>query len=165
VEEAVVTPENDRIRRLLEGLAHDEREIRPPDSLERRVLEAWDERHSRPAPLGGHRSLVRPAAWAGLVLAASLAAVLVWKPPAEPQRPAESAPAAVEDTYLQWLDDDPASLQTVRVRATGAALTSMGLPFADLYEGDERVDIELVVGPDGTRRGARLLPQTGEDGF
>ena len=60
---------------------------------------------------------------------------------------------------LAWLDPEPGSLQIVHVRVASAALAAQGYALSD-PDGDGLVDLEVIVGADGTARGVRIAPAT-----
>jgi hypothetical protein len=168
VEEVLVTTRgDDRIEARLDELARADRGITPPEGLEARVLQAWDQR----APAAEAR-VPRAAGWPWVLMGGAMAASLVAgllvrgrdvSPVAVPRLAPVEAVAPI-DPDLQWLDDDPASLRVVRLRVTRDALQAMGMTVNQGH-GADVVEVELIVGPEGARRAARLVPASAQEEF
>jgi hypothetical protein len=167
VEEGVVTHDerHSDIGARLRHLAEADRRLAPPTGLEDRVLQAWDQRasrHKRAARIDrGHWVLVSASGAAVLVAGA---AVWLLSSSATPITTAPIASSAPADSHLLWLDDDPSSLEVYRLRATPALLSSMGMATPDI-DTSGLVEIELIVGADGARRGTRLVPAITREEF
>ena len=152
---------------LLGELARETRGLDPPAELEARVMRAWGDRAPARAVPSVSRPWLRWAIAGGSLAASLVCGALLWPRSGDRLAPAGDPVAQIPaspDAYLQWLDDDPASLQVVRLRVTRDALGAMGVATASYGEGD-MVEIELVVGPDGARRAARLVPATAQEDF
>ena len=152
------------VKALLRDIAHLDRHASVPDAVEERVLRAWDERANESST----RPVLGQVRWKWAVVGTGVAACLAAgvsvcdRRQVTPQPPVPSTPMLALDSYLWWLDDDPSSLQVVHLRATRATLSSMGVALPGV-ESDGPLYIELVVGPDGARRGARLVLPTAQE--
>jgi hypothetical protein len=154
--EETVTLSASEIKARLDELAREEQQAQLPPHIEQRVLHAWDERS---ATSSGH-AVRRSSSWRWASLAATLlvgvctALISLNRQPASEQGVASTLRES--DVYLQWLDDDPASLQVVRLRATVGALASMGVVLVGV-DTEAPIEVEVIIGPDGGRRSARLI--------
>jgi hypothetical protein len=159
----VVSPSDPlaEVKGVLRDIARLDQRTSVPDAVEARVLRVWDERAVKRSARRAPRKVWWIGAAAAAVAAACVATVLVVRRESHetPRAVDASRPPDTLDSYLRWLDDDPSSLQVVRLRATRATLSSLGVAVPGI-ESDGPFDIELVVGPDGARRGARLLLPT-----
>lgn len=145
----------------LKALAREDEGLAARPHVEARVMQAWDE--ARGTGAGRRRSYLMAALRiaAAMVLAAS--AAYWWGggavPPAglEPVvEPAVTASWPSSET-LAWLDPEPESLQIVHVRVASASLAAQGYALSD-PDGDGLVELEVIVGADGTARGVRVIP-------
>jgi len=162
-------PDEKDLRDALRVLAHEERGLGARPDVEERVMRAWD---TRPARAGAwRRVLLTPGA--GLALAASVVAASwagYWwtgqsaePPSSRPESLAPSIPEASRSLAyetLGWLEPDPASIHIVRLRVASAALEAQGYSVTD-PDGDGTVEVEMIVGADGTAWSVQVAPTTG----
>lgn len=132
----------------------------PSAAVESRVMQAWDTRAHRRA----HAAWRVSPRWVLAGCGAVGLALGLWLPSPAPHvvAPRTAAiPMPVDRVdarlaTLAYLGDDPRSLQVVRLRATPDALTRLGLALPGVPDGVP-VAIEVVLGPDGAARSARVL--------
>jgi hypothetical protein len=155
-------PVDPELKAALRALREEQRALAAPRELEDRVLRAWDTRGDAAARPGRGfgRGLLATAA-AG-VLAAALG--YWWTSGAREPSAAPTAHAVVSapwpsDETLAWLGTERASLQVVRIRVASTTLAQHGYAVTD-PDGDGLVDVEMVVGTDGTAQTVRLSPAT-----
>ena len=164
-----LTPDEKDLRDALKALAHEERELRARADVEQRVMHAWDTGHAHT----GTRRAVLLTRSAGLALAASVLAASwagYWWTGQSAETPSsgpaslapsmsEASPSLAYET-LGWLEPDPASIHIVRLRVAGATLEAQGYPVTD-PDGDGTVEVEMIVGADGTAWSVQVAPTTG----
>jgi hypothetical protein len=153
------------LERALRELAAEDRGVRVPDHVQAAVMDAWDAR----APRAVWRHRFRRSRWLGRIAAmaataaALMATVALYEygrressrsaPPTAPTE-APSRPQGivlVADPVL-----DPSALTVVRVRVRRATLAHLGLTLAD-PDATGLVDLEVLVGEDGTARTIRRV--------
>jgi hypothetical protein len=146
----------------LRALAHEEEGLAAPPHIEVRLMRAWDD--TRGVSARRRRSLAGPLLKVAAALLLATSAAFWWNrdgvsPPPFPEqrdRPAMMTSWPSSET-LAWLDPEPGSLQIVHVRVASAALAAQGYTLNDL-DGDGLIDLEVIVGADGTARGVRVAP-------
>ncbi len=151
-----------QVRARLRELAAEDAQTHPSGAVERRVMQAWDARATE-SPRW-RRS--RPLRWALAAACMSLIAVGLRLQMASGRPPvivSEATPTAVSANAgregagaFAYLDDDPASLQVLRLRATPAILGRLGLPLSGLPD-ESPVTVEVVLAADGTARRAQVV--------
>jgi hypothetical protein len=146
---------DDPVERMLEAVREDDRTTSVPDRIEETVMRAWDARTSRtPEP----RRLTARTIWASAVAAAAcmaLAAALWF------QRVDNNVTVVSTDTGPDplhaiattgvLLQDDPASLQLVRISVEPSVLVAYGYPLANPMD-TQPVDVDVLIGLDGVAR-------------
>jgi hypothetical protein len=148
-----------RLAEALSLVLQDDEERAVPEHVEAAVIRAWDVQTNL-SVRASRRSAVRRLSFASLVAAAMLAAA-VWI-----QRGARNegraAPGGDEPVLYQVdsmatgdlvLDEDPGSLQLVRLRIEASVLAAFGFPVAD--PADQLVEVEVLIGLDGVPRAIR----------
>lgn len=146
---------DDPVVRMLEAVREDDRTISVPGSVEETVMRAWDARTSRASE---RRWLTARTIWASAVAAAAcmaLAAALWF------QRVDNTVTVVSTDTGSDplhaiattgvLLQDDPASLQLVRISVEPSVLLAYGYPLANPMD-TQPVDVDVLIGLDGVAR-------------
>ena len=149
----------DLLKDALDAIRADDDATRVPARVQQSVMSEWD---ARSAPR--KRRSVTPV-WFGAVAASIIAAIVLSRPSVAtvlhlPWAETDTLPFEAVGADLHFtevaLDDDPASMQYVRVRMPQSALADFGLPIADPAD-DQPVVVEVLVGLDGVPRALRLL--------
>lgn len=152
------------LENALRALAREEQGLATPPHVEARLMAAWDE--TRGVGSGRRRPNLAPVWQAAAALVIVVSGAYWWSrgdamPPTVPEQlqPPAAATSWPSSETLAWLDPEPGSLQIIYVRVASATLAAQGYALTD-PDGDGLVDLEVIVGADGTARGVRMAPAT-----
>ena len=146
---------DDAVERMLEAVREDDRSASVPSRIEERVMRAWDAQTSRTPErrrLTGRAILASAvAAAACLVLAAALWFQRVDRSVAVLSTEVDLDPLQTIASTGVLLQDDPASLQLVRISVEPSVLVAYGYPLANPMD-TQPVDVDVLIGLDGVAR-------------
>jgi len=159
-----VNTDEKELRSALSALAREEKGLATPPHVEARLMRAWDE--TRGVGAERRRSYLAAVLKVAAALVLAVSGAFWWghgavMPPVVPDQldqPTMTTSWPSSET-LAWLDPEPGSLQIVHVRVASTALAAQGYALSD-PDGDGLVDLEVIVGADGTARGVRMAPAT-----
>jgi hypothetical protein len=160
-------PTEDVTAAALRLVVRDDAETAVPRHIEDAVMRAWD---ARGAAAARPRQVRRPA-WAVFAAACAILVAALWL-----ARDRGAAPAVVQTTPVATsptgesaaaslasiapidvlLQEDPASLQLVRLSVQPSVLVALGDPLAD-PTATQPLDVEVLVGLDGVPRAVRRV--------
>lgn len=165
----MMTPDeaSELARQRLRELADQDEVPHPSPLVEQHVMAVWDERQSarRTPPVTLPRVTWALAAALAFVVGGATALGLWWQTrrssdAAIPSASVAPMPPSMREAAIPpvstFVDDDPSSLQIVRMWTDTAALRNMGLPLS-APESETPIALELVLRADGTAASARLL--------
>lgn len=170
---------SEHARQRLRELADQQEAQGPSPLVERRVMAAWDTRAAQDARQPARATPGRTpqftmfrTRWAlastlVLMIGGGAALGLRWSqgrgPSEDRARHYPKGAAGVPSTRevamrsaSAFLDDDPSSLQVVRVWADASALRTMGVPLSGA-DSESPIALEVVLRADGTAASARVL--------
>lgn len=146
---------DDPVERMLEAVREDDRTISVPARIEETVMRAWDARTSRTPE---RRRLTARTVWASAVAAAAcmVLATALWfqridSTVAVLSTDVDLDPLQAIATTGVLLQDDPASLQLVRISVEPSVLVAYGYPLANPMD-TQPVDVDVLIGLDGVAR-------------
>ena len=156
--------DENELRSALRALAREEKGLATPPHVEARLMRAWDD--TRGVRGERRRFYVAPMLKVAAALVMAASGAYWWSrgdtiPPGVSEQldqPTVMTSWPSPET-LAWLDPEPGSLQIVHVRVASTALAAQGYALSD-PDGDGLVDLEVIVGADGTARGVRMAPAT-----
>ena len=149
------------LAKAIRAVSRDDAETEVPAHLETLVMQAWDARTGANVETPNRAASRRRLLFAGLAASVMLSSAAVWMVKRGATDDSTNVATGVAGYYGAEvatvdvvLDDDPASLQVVKLSIEPSVLTTFGYPVPDLVEGGP-VEIEVLVGLDGVPRAIR----------